>query len=361
MNWVKTGDLTNGQVSHTEERITRSAVDACRLLVHEPDTVLIAMYGGFKQIGRTGLLAIPAATNQAITAIRCDEATLVPAFLLSVLNARIGYWRSVAGSSRKDPNITRADIEFFPLLLPPVAEQSAIAATAKAWDSAVEKADALIEAKDRYKRGLMRDLLVADRNVGDPDTTRLSSRQLGELLTESRDRASSGLHARKLTVKLYGRGVVPKSDRRPGSPSTQYYRRHAGQLLFSKLDFLNGAFGIVPPELDGYETTLDLPAFDVSDEIHAPWLLRLFSWPGFYKRHVGLANGGRKARRVNPSDLLKVNLALPPIDEQKRIADLFRELDREIELLQRLRDAYAVQKRTLLDRLLTGELRLKPA
>ena len=83
-----------------------------------------------------------------------------------------------------------------------------------------------------------------------------------DFLNESRLAGTSGGVAQKLTVRLYGKGVVAKANDRGGSAATKYFKRREGQLIFSKLDFLNGAFGLVPPELDGYESTLDLPCFD---------------------------------------------------------------------------------------------------
>ncbi len=74
-------------------------------------------------------------------------------------------------------------------------------------------------------------------------------KKLGDILQESRIPGSDGATARKITVKLYGCGVVPKNDGRRGSAATKYYRRRAGQVIYSKLDFLNGAFGIIPPKL----------------------------------------------------------------------------------------------------------------
>ena len=44
-----------------------------------------------------------------------------------------------------------------------------------------------------------------------------------------------------MTVKLWGKGVYEKNE--TGSANTQYFTRHAGQFIYSKLDFLNCAFG----------------------------------------------------------------------------------------------------------------------
>ena len=43
----------------------------------------------------------------------------------------------------------------------------------------------------------------------------------------------------KLTVKLWGKGVVPKNEIYQGSEATKYYIRKAGQFIYGKLDFLH--------------------------------------------------------------------------------------------------------------------------
>ena len=72
------------------------------------------MYGGFNQIGRTGILTVPSTINQALTAIVTND--LVDAeYLLNWLNYRVFYWKKFAGSSRKNPNITGKDVKDFPI------------------------------------------------------------------------------------------------------------------------------------------------------------------------------------------------------------------------------------------------------
>ena len=78
------------------------------------------------------------------------------------------------------------------------------------------------------------------------------------ILTESRYLGTHGAEVRKITFKLYGEGAVAKDQKRVGSGGIAYYHRRADQLIYSKLDFLNGAFALVPAELDGFESTLAL-------------------------------------------------------------------------------------------------------
>ena len=121
--WIKTTDLNNSIICSNEEKI--SVYGATKLKVLPEKSVLIAMYGGFNQIGRTGLLAYPATINQALAALTPVN-EINPNFLLNFLNFKKENWRNVAASSRKDPNITKNDVEKFKISFPSLDEQSAI-------------------------------------------------------------------------------------------------------------------------------------------------------------------------------------------------------------------------------------------
>ncbi|GAB4213363.1 MAG: hypothetical protein OHK0022_50410 [Roseiflexaceae bacterium] len=183
----------------------------------------------------------------------------------------------------------------------------------------------------------------------------------GDFLRESRLAGSNGATAKKLSVRLYGKGVQAKEETQAGSESTRYYRRKAGQFIYSKLDFLNGAFGIVPPELDGYESTLDMPAFDIAETMNPTFLLAYVTRPSFYKSQIGKARGGRKARRVPPEEFLGITVPLPERDEQDRIADVLETCDAEIRQHERRLELLRQQKRGLMQQLLTGQVRVAAA
>jgi len=130
--WVKTMDLTNGAIISTDEKITPLAAKTCK--PYPAGTVLVAMYGGFKQIGRTGLLVHEAAINQALSAINVDRKKCAPEYLVQYLNHNVMQWRRFAASSRKDPNITSTDVRSFQVEIPPFPEQQAIADLLSTWD-----------------------------------------------------------------------------------------------------------------------------------------------------------------------------------------------------------------------------------
>ncbi len=179
---------------------------------------------------------------------------------------------------------------------------------------------------------------------------------LSKHLTESNEPGTNGAVAKKLTVKLWGKGVFEKREVHEGSESTTYYKRKSGQLIYSKLDFLNCAFGIIPKHLDGYESTLDLPCFDISN-VNLYYLLTYITQRNFYTHFGMIADGGRKARRVGPEDMLSFPLVYPTLPEQQKIAEILSTQDKLIALKEKLIAEKKQQKKYLMQQLLSGKKR----
>ncbi|MBO1349026.1 MAG: restriction endonuclease subunit S [Hormoscilla sp. GUM202] len=163
--WVKTTDLNNSKITATEEKVTKIALEETCLQIYQPGTVLVAMYGGFNQIGRTGLIRIAASVNQAIVAIQAKSNKLNPEYLLAMFNFRVEHWKSVASSSIKDPNITSKDVKDFVLPLPKLEEQRAIAQTLSDVDGLIAALDQAIAKKRNIKTATMQELLTGKKRL----------------------------------------------------------------------------------------------------------------------------------------------------------------------------------------------------
>ena len=325
----------------------------------EPGELLFA-WAGVKGVsfGPTVWSGPVGVLNQHIYKISPSD-TVEPAWLyLQLMCVTASIEANAHGFKSSLVHVRKSDITEQTCLVPPIPEQRAIAQALAHWDTAIRQLSDLIAVKLRFKQGLMQQLLTGRRRF--PGfREEWGHRPIGSFLTESRATGSHGANARKLTVKLYGKGVVPKNESRAGSAATKYYVRRKGQFIYSKLDFLNGAFGIIPDELDGFESTLDLPAFDFAVSVHPNWFRYFVIREDFYKNLLGLANGGRKARRVNPGDLLKVLVPFPTKKEQVAIANALSICDREIDLLRFQLELLKTQKQALMQKLLTGQVRVK--
>ena len=352
--WVKTTDLNNGLIEKTEEKISQIALKETSVKILPKGTVFVAMYGGFNQIGRTGLLVHEAACNQALSAIYPNE-KIDSYFLLTFLNHKVDDWKNFAASSRKDPNITKSDVLAFPLKYPVKEEQTKIASFLSAVDEKISQLTQKHQLLSQYKQGMMQKLFSQQIRFKADDGSEFGEWEetlLSEFLTESLIKGLKGNEAKKLTVKLWGKGVVSKNEAFEGSENTQYYKRFVGQLIYGKLDFLNCAFGIIPAHLDGYETTIDAPSFDINKEKANPYfLLNRFLQKDFYKKNGEEADGSRKAKRINQSVFLAMQIDLPCLEEQTKIANFLSAIDQKIEVVAQQIEQAKTWKKGLLQQM----------
>ena len=125
--WLKTGDLNDGFISDIPEKITKRGLESTSARVNAPGSVLMAMYGA--TIGKLGILAIPAATNQACCAcdlLNCAE----PEYLFYYLMAQRHAFIQLGGGGAQ-ANISKEIIVNYQVPVPPVEEQRRIVARIK--------------------------------------------------------------------------------------------------------------------------------------------------------------------------------------------------------------------------------------
>ncbi len=241
---------------------------------------------------------------------------------------------------------------------PPLLEQCKIAEILGVWDEAIDLLERLIGRVRSRKQGLMQQLLTGKKRFKEFEGSEWRKIKISKLMIESRIRGATVLDARKITVKLYCKGVFAKDEKRVGSENTNYFKRKSGQFIYSKLDFLNGAFGIVPDELDDYEITLDLPCFDFTEYAIPKFVFYFVGREEFYSRFQDQAIGGRQARRVSPDEFLGTEIKIPSLPEQEKIAAVLSAADEEISTLEKQLAAYKQQKLGLMQQLLTGRIRI---
>ncbi len=357
--WISAATMHQQEIVTSELHISEDGLKAGSKLAKENDLLLLVRGSMLWKKVPICICKRDVAFNQDVKALRING-KVTPTYLLYWFLAHQRFLlNKVVGTGIGAGKFDLDELKSLDILLPPLPEQKAIADLLSSWDEAIEKTERLIQAKERRFRWLLRSLIIDQCSMNN-EKAEWKKVKIGSFLTESRISGTNGRDAQKITVKLYGKGVIAKGEKRIGSETTQYYVRKAGQFIYSKLDFLNGAFGIIPDELDGFESTLDLPAFDISDSVSKEWFLYYLIRPEYYTRQLGLAKGQRKARRVNPSEFLKSKIPFPPPEIQKQIAETLSSAQHEIDLLKQLADKYKTQKRGLMQRLLTGEWRIKP-
>lgn len=166
--------------------------------------------------------------------------------------------------------------------------------------------------------------------------------RLGAVLRQSLDQHKVQPDASYPNFGIYsfGRGLFAKEPINGGTSSAaSLYKAHARQFVYSRLFAFEGAYGVVPQQLDGGFVSNEFPLFDCDEaRLHVEYLGWLFRVPRIWEEVATLSTGmGDRRRRVKPEQLLTYTIPLPPLPEQRRIVAKIDELAAKIEEARGLR------------------------
>jgi type I restriction enzyme S subunit len=155
--WVKSGELDDNFLDGTEEHISEEGLKKSSAKLFPIGTILMAMYGA--TVGKTAILKIEAATNQAICGIIADETRASTEFL----RYQLIFFRKKLLSERyggAQPNISQTIIKNIRLRLPSLTEQLLIAHALSTVQTAIEQQTRLIALTRELKSALMHKLFT---------------------------------------------------------------------------------------------------------------------------------------------------------------------------------------------------------
>ncbi|WP_282940915.1 restriction endonuclease subunit S [Corynebacterium auriscanis] len=158
--------------------------------------------------------------------------------------------------------------------------------------------------------------------------------KLGDVLTPVRESEffpNPGAE-RFVTVKLHGQGAVERGISAGKTPvAFTGFRIQAGQFIYSRIDARNGAFAIVPSELDGAVVSKDFPVFEINERRCSPRYLEHFARTGRLTANAkAFSQGATNRQRIKEETLLRFKFPLPPLSEQRRIAGVLEHSSQQI-------------------------------
>lgn len=157
-------------------------------------------------------------------------------------------------------------------------------------------------------------------------TRKFPMAKIGSFLVKSRDivDVQDNVEYTQVTLKINNGGVVPRNNGKTVKGlkigTKRQYVIHAGQFIMSKIDARNGAYGIVPEELEGAIVTNDFPVFDVDAKKIIPQFLVLVSTANpFIEFARKCSSGTTNRKRIDIEAFLNQKIPLPSIEEQEKI------------------------------------------
>lgn len=360
--WVKTSQIQNGLIQQTDidEWITEEGLKNSSAKVIPAGTILMAMYGQGKTRGQVAILGLSAAINQACAAIQLKDIANRD-YVFQQLLFRYQSIRALSNTGSQE-NLSSGLIREISFPLPNIGSQLSAALLLSTWDAAIEKTERLIEKKEkRFSWLLASTIFVPAKRNESRSWPRICD------IADRVQRKSQGSNYPILTISSASGFVLQKkkySRFMAGKSLDDYILLRRGEFAYNKGNSLRYQFGCVF-ELQDFDEAL-VPhvyvCFRLRDGIDAGFLGYVFQ-SDYLKSQLGaLVNTGVRNNgllNIRPDDFMNITVPLPPLDVQKRTTMILTTAKEEIELLKKQAETYRTQKRGLMQKLLTGEWRVK--
>ena len=292
---------------------------------------------------------------------RVDEKKIDLRFLELILqsyHARKHFMRHASGTSGSMVKITKSVVESLEIPLFSLGVQKNIVHFVFTWKEAIEQTERLIAEKEKRFKWLLKKLISNQEN-----NPKWHKRKLGDVACVAKKKPLQNLSDKKLlTVKLHCLGIeINKTSFNPriNPKGRPYFERKKGEFLIGRQIFHNGGFGIVPIALDGYIASNAVTSINLNlDRLNTDFLFYSFSRTNYYKK-IGHVMDGTGQKELSDRQILDLSFFVPPLPQQKRIAQTLNAAKQEIALLKQLTQKYRTQKLGLLKKLLAGEWRIK--
>lgn len=132
---------------------------------------------------------------------------------------------------------------------------------------------------------------------------------------------------KRATIKVHNGGIFLRDIEKGQNIGTKnQFLIKEGQFLLSKIDARNGAFGVVPAELEGGIITGNFWTFDVDySKVNPHYLSLVTTTPEFIKFSEQASNGTTNRHYLQEETFLNIRIPLPSIEEQNKIFNAYQQ------------------------------------
>lgn len=262
-------------------------------------------------------------------------------YMLSSGAVRASLMARATGTSGSMKKLSMAALRVMQIWQPPLPEQERIAEIITTWDTAIAQTAKLLEARRKLKKGLMQQLLTGKRRF--PEFNNLwKEARLEDMCKIVYGKSQNAIVSEDGPYPIWGTGGIVG---------------YAEEYLYDKPSVILGRKGTIDrPTMSAKPFwAIDTTFYtEIKDGIDPQWLYQRFlliPW-----RKYNEASGVPSLSRET---IYKIRIDVPDTEEQRKIAAVLNEVDRQIESLVRLSKNFEEQKRGLMQKLLTGQIRVK--
>ncbi|MDK2911653.1 MAG: type restriction enzyme subunit [Methanolobus sp.] len=366
--YLDTGSITRGKIDSFQEYELSKAPSRAKRLVKNN----VIVYSTVRPIQRHyGFIVNPQenlVVSTGFAVIEVKEHLAAPLFIFYFLTSDeiVETLDVIAEASTSAyPSLKSSDIEALDLLLPPLPEQKAIADLLSTWDEAIGKTERLIQAKENQFKWMLQGLTSKPQK--DTEWEKVKLGEIGEI-KKGKGITKDDLTERGIPCIRYAEIYTLYDFHVSEIQSCVTQKAFDSALKIEQGDVLFAASGETKEEIGkcivylgtktactGGDTLVFKAQLNLCDPMFMGFAL---NHPDVNRQKSSFAHGNSVVHLYG-KDLANIYLILPPLEKQKQIAETLSTAQHEIDLLKQLAEKYKTQKRGLMQKMLTGEWRVK--
>ena len=301
---------------------------------------------------------------------------LNPKFLFHHTHSHM-YWKWISLTKTKSTisNVNAQKYSQMPIFLPPILEQQKIASILSNVDNLIQNTEKIILQSKQLKKGFLQKLFTRginhtkfkEVNLGKtflkysiPESWNI--KKFGDILEINNCRVDMHDTEKytRVIVKRRHEGMILRDIVHGKEILTKnQYRIKTGQFVISRRQIIHNACGLTPKEFDGALVSNEYSIFSGTGDLDINYF-DLFSQSDIFKKTIVLTTQGVHIEKYIflLDEWLQLSMPLPPLQEQQKILSIISNVDEKIQSYKRYREKLQRVKTSLMQKLLTGEVRV---
>ena len=292
-------------------------------------------------------------------ALRDLDCKTVPGFRTYIFkNPNVKKALKTIATGSKVYGISKGNLQKFKIVLPPLPEQQKIAQILATWDVAINKQEALIAQKQELKKGLVQQLLTGEKRF-DQFSNTWELLNFKDIVT-----INQGLQiaiSQRLTEKIPNSFFyITNEFLKEGSNYKYYVLNPTDSVKCSFDDILMTRTGNTGQVVTNVEGVFHNNFFKINyNKEHTSKSFLFYFLTSDRTQHIIQKLAGTSTiPDLNHSDFYSIQINLPKLEEQQKIAAVLTTADNQIKALQQQLQKLKTQKKGLMQQLLTGKIRV---
>ncbi|MEI0446247.1 restriction endonuclease subunit S [Brachyspira intermedia] len=254
--------------------------------------------------------------------------------------------------------ISQENLKNIKIMIPPLDEQKRIAEVLSLCDDIIENLTELIDKKEQYKKGVMQRLLSGEvRFKGFTDEWKeVYIKEVGTIITgntpSTKDKSFWGDTHVWVTPTDINNKYMNNSERKLTDIGLSKVRKLPKDTLLVTCIASIGKNTIL--KCDG-SCNQQINAIITNSNFDVEFLYYIFE---NNKEYLNAKAPASATKIISKTEFEKLSFVFPSLEEQKKIAGLLSAIDEDIENLKKQLELRKQQKKGLMQRLLTGEVRI---